>query len=189
MSSASNDKSIKCVVIGDGAVGKTSLLMSYTTNEFPTNYVPTVFENFAVDLRIEGEMYTLNLFDTAGQEVYDRLRPLAYTQTDVFLVCFSVASVTSFHNVASKWVSEIEEYCPGCPHLLVGTQIDLREEGGGGEMVTEQEGVKMARQLKCVGYVECSALTQRGLKFVFDEAINATLRPHKPKNKLKCVLL
>ncbi|KAF6768916.1 hypothetical protein AHF37_12611 [Paragonimus kellicotti] len=93
---------IKCVVVGDGAVGKTCLLISYTTNKFPTEYVPTVFDNYAVTVMIGGEPYTLGLFDTAGQEDYDRLRPLSYPQTDVFLVCFSVANPASLENAKDK---------------------------------------------------------------------------------------
>lgn len=61
-----------------------------------------VFDNYAVTVMIGGEPYTLGLFDTAGQEDYDRLRPLSYPQTDVFLVCFSVVSPSSFENVKEK---------------------------------------------------------------------------------------
>ncbi|KAH8860054.1 Cdc42 like [Schistosoma japonicum] len=106
---SNNVQTIKCVVVGDGAVGKTCLLISYTTNKFPSDYVPTVFDNYAVTVMIGGEPYTLGLFDTAGQEDYDRLRPLSYPQTDVFLVCYSVTSVTSFKNVKEKV----------CPHLFL----------------------------------------------------------------------
>jgi len=61
-----------------------------------------VFDNYAVTVMIGGEPYTLGLFDTAGQEDYDRLRPLSYPQTDVFLVCFSVISPSSYENVKEK---------------------------------------------------------------------------------------
>ncbi|KAK6020251.1 Ras family protein, partial [Ostertagia ostertagi] len=115
-------QTIKCVVVGDGAVGKTCLLISYTTNKFPSEYVPTVFDNYAVTVMIGGEPYTLGLFDTAGQEDYDRLRPLSYPQTDVFLVCFSVVAPASFENVREKWVPEIAHHCSKTPFLLVGTQ-------------------------------------------------------------------
>ncbi|XJO70880.1 hypothetical protein BDV3_000491 [Batrachochytrium dendrobatidis] len=121
-------QTIKCVVVGDGAVGKTCLLISYTTNKFPSEYVPTVFDNYAVTVMIGNEPYTLGLFDTAGQEDYDRLRPLSYPQTDVFLVCFSVVSPASFENVKEKWFPEVRHHCPGVPCLIVGTQMDLRDD-------------------------------------------------------------
>ncbi|XP_071230748.1 cell division control protein 42 homolog isoform X2 [Salvelinus alpinus] len=161
-------QTIKCVVVGDGAVGKTCLLISYTTNKFPSEYVPTVFDNYAVTVMIGGEPYTLGLFDTAGQEDYDRLRPLSYPQTDVFLVCFSVVSPSSFENVKEKWVPEITHHCPKTPFLLVGTQIDLRDDPSTIEKlaknkqkpITLETAEKLAKDLKAVKYVECSALTQ-----------------------------
>ncbi|KAG8191774.1 hypothetical protein JTE90_026809, partial [Oedothorax gibbosus] len=184
-------QTIKCVVVGDGAVGKTCLLISYTTNKFPSEYVPTVFDNYAVTVMIGGEPYTLGLFDTAGQEDYDRLRPLSYPQTDVFLVCFSVVSPSSFENVKEKWVPEITHHCQKTPFLLVGTQIDLRDDGVTVEKlaknkqkpITYEQGEKLAKELKAVKYVECSALTQKGLKNAFDESILAALSPPKKKTK------
>lgn len=161
-------QTIKCVVVGDGAVGKTCLLISYTTNKFPSEYVPTVFDNYAVTVMIGGEPYTLGLFDTAGQEDYDRLRPLSYPQTDVFLVCFSVVNPSSYENVKEKWVPEILHHCQKTPFLLVGTQIDLREETSTLDKlaknklkpISPEQGEKLAKELKAVKYVECSALTQ-----------------------------
>lgn len=125
--------------------------------------------------------YTLGLFDTAGQEDYDRLRPLSYPQTDVFLVCFSVVSPASFENVKEKWFPEVHHHCPGVPCLIVGTQVDLRDSEGDRNKtleklattrqrpITTEQGERLARELGAVKYVECSALTQRGLKNVFDE--------------------
>ncbi|KAK3089034.1 hypothetical protein FSP39_000282 [Pinctada imbricata] len=190
-------QTIKCVVVGDGAVGKTCLLISYTTNKFPSEYVPTVFDNYAVTVMIGGEPYTLGLFDTAGQEDYDRLRPLSYPQTDVFLVCFSVVSPASFENVREKWVPEITHHCQKTPFLLVGTQLDLRDDAttidklakNKQKPITTEQGEKLARELRAVKFVECSALTQKGLKNVFDEAILAALEPPEPPRKKKCVLL
>jgi cell division control protein 42 len=112
-----------------------------------------------------------------GQEDYDRLRPLSYPQTDVFLVCFSVTSPASFENVKEKWFPEVHHHCPGVPCLIVGTQIDLRDDPGVIEKLARQkqrpiqpdQGDRLARDLGAVKYVECSALTQKGLKNVFDE--------------------
>lgn len=161
------EHALKCVVVGDGAIGKTCLLISYTTNEFPEEYVPTVFDNFNSELTIEDKTYSLNLFDTAGQEDYDRLRPLSYPLTDVFLVCFSVVMPTSYRNIKEKWVSEISYYCPTTPFILIGLQSDLR---GNREVVEKlakdklkpiepAKGEKLAKSIGAVKYMECSAFT------------------------------
>lgn len=122
-----------------------------------------------------------------GQEDYDRLRPLSYPQTDVFLVCFSVTSPASFENVKEKWFPEVHHHCPGVPCLIVGTQVDLRDDPTVLEKlarqkqrpITSEAGERLARELGAIKYVECSALTQKGLKNVFDE-----VRVFEPSFKL-----
>nr|XP_020652524.1 rho-related GTP-binding protein RhoQ [Pogona vitticeps] len=178
---------LKCVVVGDGAVGKTCLLMSYANDAFPEEYVPTVFDHYAVSVTVDGMQYLLGLYDTAGQEDYDRLRPLSYPMTDVFLICFSVVNPASFQNVKEEWVPELKEYAPNVPYLLVGTQIDLRDDPKTlarlndmkEKSVSMEQGQKLAKEIGAYCYVECSALTQKGLKTVFDEAIIAILTPKK----------
>ena len=91
----SQDK-IKCVFLGDGAVGKTSLIISYTTNGYPSEYVPTAIDTYDVVVHVDGEPVTFEMCDTPGQDDFDTLRPLCYANTDVFLLCFSVVSPSSF---------------------------------------------------------------------------------------------
>jgi len=175
---------IKCVVVGDGAVGKTCLLISYTTNDFPKDYVPTVFDNYNATVMVEGQQINLGLWDTAGQEDYDRLRPLSYPQTNVFLVCFSVISRDSYENISEKWIPEISHHAPGVPKLLIGTKSDLRSESKN-TLVSIAEGHSLAKQIGACKYIECSALTQENLKSVFEEAIKEALNAIKKKQKKK----
>lgn len=195
-------QSIKCVVVGDGAVGKTCMLVSYTTNAFLGEYIPTVFDNYSANVMVDGKLINLGLWDTAGQEDYDRLRPLSYPQTDVFVICFSIISLPSFENVSSKWYPEISHYAPKIPIILVGTKMDLRDnketlldckERNNWPMITYKQGLIKAKEINAVKYCECSAITQKGLKEVFDEAIRVVIIPHeKEKKKIKkhaCIIL
>ncbi|KAB1228266.1 Rac-like GTP-binding protein 7 [Morella rubra] len=181
---------IKCVTVGDGAVGKTSLLISYTTNTFPTDYIPTVFDNFSANVLVDGKTVNLGLWDTAGQEDYNRLRPLSYRGADVFLLCFSLISRPSFENIIKKWVPELRHYAPSVPIILVGTKLDLREDEQfhlnypGACTISTKQGEELQRQIGAAVYIECSSKTQQNVKAVFDSSIKLVLNPSKRK-KLK----
>ena len=137
------------------------------------------FDNYSASVMVDGKPISLGLWDTAGQEDYDRLRPLSYPQTDVFLICFSIVSPPSFDNVKAKWFPEIEHHAPNVPIILVGTKLDLREDKGTldslrqkrMEPVSYEAALNVSRDIRAHKYLECSALTQRNLKSVFDEAI------------------
>ncbi|KAL6400805.1 ras family protein [Ilyonectria robusta] len=92
----------KLVIVGDGACGKTCLLIVFSKGTFPEVYVPTVFENYVADVEVDGKHVELALWDTAGQEDYDRLRPLSYPDSHVILICFAVDSPDSLDNVQEK---------------------------------------------------------------------------------------
>lgn len=118
------------------------------------------------------------------QDEFDKLRHFCYTRTDVLLLCFSVVSPASFQNIGEKWVPEIRRRCPLTPVLLVGTQCDLRQDvkvlidlaRRRERPVLEEDARALADKVGAVAYVECSSLTQKNLKDVFDAAISVGLR-------------
>ena len=118
---------IKCVIVGDSGVGKTCLCISYAYNSFPDNidYIPSVWETESYNIVVDGKPINLGLWNTLGHKDLDRLRPLSYPQTDVFLVAFDVTNRDSFRNVKSKWMPELQHHAPGVPFILVGTKKDL----------------------------------------------------------------
>ncbi|KAK2580439.1 hypothetical protein KPH14_006183 [Odynerus spinipes] len=181
----SRNKPIKITAVGDGMVGKTCLLITYTTKKFPTEYVPTVFDNYADLICVDGQEFDITLWDTAGQEDYERLRPLSYPNTDCFLLCFSISARSSYENVASKWYPEIKHHCPNVPIVLVGTKSDLRDQDNL-DIITPQECKKMKRRIRASKYVECSAVKQEGLEQVFVEAIRSVLK--KPTSRKLCYI-
>ncbi len=121
-------RNVKLVFVGDAGTGKTCFLISATTGQFPEEYVPTIFDNYTEDRVLnDGTPCSVYLWDTRGRgpEDYHRLRPLSYSQTDTFVVCFDVSNRSSFENVTEKWIPEIRRFGPEAPVLLLATKTDL----------------------------------------------------------------
>uniref|UniRef100_A0AAQ4Q4B9 Ras homolog family member C n=1 Tax=Gasterosteus aculeatus aculeatus TaxID=481459 RepID=A0AAQ4Q4B9_GASAC len=139
----------------------------------------------------------LALWDTAGQEDYDRLRPLSYPDTDVILMCFSIDSPDSLENIPEKWTPEVKHFCPNVPIILVGNKKDLRNDEHTRrelakmkqEPVKSEEGRDMANRISAFGYLECSAKTKDGVREVFEMATRAALQVRKRKKRGGCQLL
>ncbi|CAJ1085151.1 unnamed protein product [Xyrichtys novacula] len=166
-------------------------------DQFPEVYVPTVFENYIADIEVDGKQVELALWDTAGQEDYDRLRPLSYPDTDVILMCFSIDSPDSLENIPEKWTPEVKHFCPNVPIILVGNKKDLRNDEHTRrelakmkqEPVKAEEARDMANRISAFGYLECSAKTKDGVREVFEMATRAALQVRKRKKRGGCQLL
>ena len=179
---------LKFVTVGDGAVGKTALLTRYAKGTYFCEYIPSVFESWVEQKVVDGTDVEIVPFDTVGCEDYDRLRPRAYPQTDVFLLCFALDAPSSFTNIKERWYPELNHHCPGVPIILVGTKEDLRDDSQvisslatrDLSPITYPQGLKCARDIGAVRYMECSALTEKGVQEVFIEGVRAALRVKKP---------
>lgn len=158
---------MKLVVVGDGGCGKTCLLVSYAQNKFPEVYVPTIFENYVASVQgPNGKTIELALWDTAGQEEYDRLRPLSYPDSDIIVICFALDNLVSLQNVKDSWFPEVNHFCPGVPVLLVGTKSDLAID------MDPDLPIQLAHEINAIGYVQCSAKTMFNVHEVFNFALN-----------------
>ena len=186
----------KLVIVGDGACGKTCLLIVFSKDQYPEVYVPTVFENYVAEIEINGKLIELALWDTAGQEDYDRLRPLSYPDTDVILICFTIESIDSLDNVEDRWYPEVKHFCSNVPIILVGMKIDLRNDENfrkelmniGKEPVKPEQGRAVADNIHAKAYLECSAKTKEGVRLVFETATKASLE-FKKRKKSSCKLI
>ncbi|KAM3937101.1 rho-related GTP-binding protein RhoF [Leptodactylus fuscus] len=194
-------KEVKIVIVGDGGCGKTSLLMVYAKGSFPEQYAPSVFEKYSTSITIGNKEISLHLYDTAGQEDYDRLRPLSYQDVNLVLICFDVTNPTSFDNVLIKWYPEVHHFCRGVPIVLIGCKTDLRMDKerlrklktSQQEPVTYFQGEATCKNIQAVEYLECSAKFQENVDNVFREAtmiaLNGMKKEQRMRKKKSCSLL
>ncbi|XP_052888145.1 uncharacterized protein LOC128296710 [Anopheles moucheti] len=176
-SEANVPPNVKCVLVGDGAVGKTNLILSYIQDRFTHEYVPTAFDKYNVDVSVDGRPIGVTLCDTAGQDALDTLRQLCYPGSDVILLCFSVVQPVSFRSLATKWQPEISKL-KGVSVVLVGTQSDLRNDQNtisklqaqGEKPILFSSAWDFARKIGAK-YIETSSHKKEHIKEVFDTAI------------------
>ncbi|OJD20793.1 hypothetical protein ACJ73_07869 [Blastomyces percursus] len=157
-----------------------------------------------LDIYVDGIHMELSLWDTAGQEEFDRLRSLSYDDTQVIMLCFSVDSKDSLENVETKWLAEIAEHCAGAKIVLVALKCDLREEAdekdgdnsesqpAGKPIVKYNQGLEVAKKVGALRYLECSAMRNRGVNEAFTEAARVALsvKPSKSSDSAgKCIIL
>lgn len=189
-----SSREVKVVVVGDGSVGKTCLCNVFVHREFPEAYEPTVFENHTQELTVNGMDVTLQLWDTAGQEDFGRIRVLSYKGTDCFVVCFSLVDGVTFNNIQAVWLDEIRSIEPSAKILLVGTKADLKgtakNKFDGHKSIREKEITdksvrKMVKKEGLHGYIETSA--KRGgedVDRVFHEAIRISVSDSTDNGRL-----
>lgn len=198
---AQNSIRRKAVIVGDTACGKTSLILALIQGEVPYIHVPTVFENYVAELEIDQRLVELGLWDTAGHEDYDRLRPYSYPGSHTALICFSVDSPESLENVETKWISEIKTFCADVPVILVGCKVDLRKDqrivsqlaNFNQHPVTTEEGIEMAKKIQAKYYFETSATSRLCVNEIFEYTMRTAMRyvetRHAKKKRDSCIFM
>merc|ERR1711936_108206 len=150
-------------------------------------------------MTVGNKQVELALYDTAGQEDYDQLRILMYPDTDVVVICYSIASPDSLANVVEKWVPEVRQYCPGVPIILCGNKKDLRHNDSvisdlsafKQKPVDIEDGIITSKQIDASDFHECSALTKAGVMELFNAAAECAMKKGtaNPDNCLKCIIM
>ncbi|KAF5405116.1 GTP-binding protein rhoA [Paragonimus heterotremus] len=176
------DTSRKVVIVGDGMVGKTALLQAYVLGKFQADYIPTVFETTAKDVKLsDGRQVTLGLWDTGGQEEFDQIRQLAYPGASLILLCYAVDCPTSLDNIMQTWVGEVRSYCPTIPLILVGCKSDRRcvplansQNNRRPQVISEciapEQADLVSKQIGAHVHLECSAFNRANVDAVFELA-------------------
>ena len=112
--------------VGDSYVGKSSVIITWTQDKFPSLHEPTVLDQWKGRRMYKGKEIELTIYDTAGHDDLASIRPIAYANTDCFIICYSVNDRNSFHNAKTKWLGEVKSCAQTAPCILVGTKTDLR---------------------------------------------------------------
>ncbi|XP_051119804.1 ras-related protein RABC2a-like [Andrographis paniculata] len=167
------DCSFKLLLIGDSAVGKSSLLLSFVSDDFNHEFHQDLTPTIGVDFKIKfmscgGKRLKLTIWDTAGQERFGTLTSSYYRGAHGIILVYDVTRRETYTSVSKTWMKELERYCtnPDCVKLLVGNKVDRDSE----RVVTTEEGMALAKEHGCL-FVECSAKTQANVKNCFKELI------------------
>ncbi|KAF5012780.1 hypothetical protein FDECE_1200 [Fusarium decemcellulare] len=179
-------RTIKIVVVGDSDALKSKMLQTYAYGKraMAREYMPKVFDNFIVEVKVGTQLIRLALYDTSGQESYTGLRALSYQRADLFLVLTPKRLNEDFRTIESQWIPEIIGRCPGTPFLIVATHRNLSQVTG----ATSQRlaiGDQIAERTGAVAYTECDVDEEGSVRAVFNRAILVAMGLDKISNRLK----
>jgi Ras-related C3 botulinum toxin substrate 1 len=192
---------IKVTLVGDSKVGKTIFCIRYFCRVYPTEYVPTVFDYFSVP-KVHKDIPTdIAIWDVfGGVDSFDRLRPLSYPHTDLFVAMFSLVNPRDLINVKDKWLMEVHHHVPEAPIMLVGTKADLRDDpktiqdlqSKGLAPITDERAEAFREEVGALAYMPCSTRTGFNVDKVIDTAVALVFEQffqNDNVDKKKCVIM
>jgi small GTP-binding protein len=165
----SPDMQYKVVIVGDSGCGKTSLFASYIRGSFPSTYEPTIFENHRMFVQSSstGKIISADLWDTAGQEEYERLRRLSYQDADIVIVAYALDAPESLLNIHEVWAPEVMTYAPQAKIILVGLKEDIQPH-----KVSPQNAYSVAKNIGATAHLACSSMLMHNVNPLFDCVFN-----------------
>ncbi|KAF2344424.1 Small GTP-binding protein domain [Trinorchestia longiramus] len=160
----------KVIVVGDGSCGKTCMLNILINGHFPEDYVPTVVDTFNYEVKLSEEItVNMSVWDNAGQEEYDIVRPMSYKDTDIAVICYSIEERSQLENVCNRWIPELNNSGENMVYFLVALKSDLRDipDNKNIDFIKPEEGKVVADQIGALGFFECSAKKNQNIKEIY----------------------
>ncbi|MHA2006014.1 MAG: Rab family GTPase [Promethearchaeota archaeon] len=166
---------LKLALLGDPAVGKTSLINRYIQHRFQADYMPTLGVNIVVkELHFEdlNAFVRIVLWDIAGQSKYDLSRKMFFQGCVGALCVYDTTRHATFKNIETKWLNDLKQYSEKEPaYLLIGNKTDLKDS----KAVSAEEGQKLAEKINASSFVETSAKSGDNVEHAFKKLVNSVL--------------
>ena len=186
----------KIILLGDSYTGKSTILKNIRNSE---HYVT---EQISVNkFEIKACMYNkdirLIVWDGVVSGYKTDYRSIAYKNTDLIIICYSIDSNESLHNIEHKWIPELTKYCPDVPYLLVANKTDLRQNTDTSKellkspdegFITKDKGICIAQRIGSRNFLECSAVLKKGLDELVKLAVDTIMHENKRQRK-ECIIL
>ena len=162
---------LKAVVIGDGGVGKTSLIVRHVDNRFEEEYKPTLgFDISLKTVSIEEASAELLVWDIGGQAIFKDIRESYLEGSHCCFLVFDLTNKESFDNI-ENWLKELQTFAGDIPYMLVGNKNDLKAK----RIVKKDDAEALAKKIGASGYFETSAKTGEGVDKAFEELTKASI--------------
>eukprot|EP01084_Bolivina_argentea_P140519 247001_1 len=174
----------KLLIVGDEAVGKSSILLRFTDNRFSNDYTPTIGVEFgAGTVNIQNKLIMLQIWDTAGKKIFRSITTSYYRDTHGIMIVFDITNKESFDNIKYIWKDILNKHSKECVKILIGAKCDLSKE----RKVSIEAGKKLSRFIGCIEYVEVSAKIDTNTKYcvrtlveTINDFANFKFDPSKP---------
>ncbi|MFX0135394.1 MAG: Rab family GTPase [Candidatus Hodarchaeota archaeon] len=171
MSTEQYDYLLKCIIVGDAAVGKTAIAVRFAEGKFRDDYKVTIGVDFSIKMmNVYGQRVKFQIWDTGGQEQFSYIRPMYYTGASCGLVVFDKTNRTSFNNV-DKWIKEVFDNRGKIPLIIAGNKFDLSNH-----IVSTEEGTNLAKKYNTI-YFDTSAKSGRFVDLLFKTLVQIVLDP------------